>query len=204
MVNEETNKSGFATASLVLSIIGICTSFIPIINNLSFFLAIIAIIFSIIALIKKASKGMAIAGIIIAVLAIIITINSQKALVDAIDTAVNDFNDSMEEMTGNRTQDILINNLDVNIGNFEIIDDDYFTDTKLPVTLKNKSNEMKSFDVQIEAIDKDGNRIDTDTIYANNLGSGQSQKFDVFTLVTSDKITEYKNATFKIVQVSMY
>lgn len=33
---ENTKKSGFATAGIVLGIIGICTSFIPIINNLSF------------------------------------------------------------------------------------------------------------------------------------------------------------------------
>lgn len=64
---EEKRKSGFATASLVLGIIALCTSFIPIINNMSFILALIAIVFSIVALVKKASKGMAIAGIIISI-----------------------------------------------------------------------------------------------------------------------------------------
>lgn len=54
MKNSE--KSGFATASLVLGIIGICTSFIPIVNNVSFILALIAILFAIVSLVKKASK----------------------------------------------------------------------------------------------------------------------------------------------------
>ena len=53
---ENSQKSGFATSSLVLSIVGVCTSFIPIINNLSFIIGILAIIFGIIALTKKAGK----------------------------------------------------------------------------------------------------------------------------------------------------
>ena len=60
-------RSGFATAALVLGIIGICLSFIPILNNASFFLGILAVIFAIVALIKKASKGKAIAGLILGI-----------------------------------------------------------------------------------------------------------------------------------------
>ena len=46
--NEEIKKSGFATAGLVLGIIGICTSFIPIVNNLSFVLGLIGILFGVV------------------------------------------------------------------------------------------------------------------------------------------------------------
>ena len=49
-------RSGFGIASLVLGIIGICTSFIPIINNLSFIMGILAFIFAIISLVKKSWK----------------------------------------------------------------------------------------------------------------------------------------------------
>ena len=45
---EEKKKSGFATAGLVLGIIGIFTSFIPIVNNLSFVLWTIGVIFEVI------------------------------------------------------------------------------------------------------------------------------------------------------------
>ena len=44
----EKKKSGFGTASLVLGIIGVCTSFIPIVNNVSFILGLIGAIFGII------------------------------------------------------------------------------------------------------------------------------------------------------------
>lgn len=63
----EKKKSGFGTASLVLGIIGVCTSFIPIVNNVSFILGLIGAIFAIISLIKKASKGQAVAGIILCI-----------------------------------------------------------------------------------------------------------------------------------------
>lgn len=46
---EEKKKSGFATAGLVLGIIGICTSFIPILNNISFILGLIGILFGIVS-----------------------------------------------------------------------------------------------------------------------------------------------------------
>ena len=52
---EKNTKSGIATAGLVLGIIGVCTSFMPIINNLSFVMGIIAVILGLIA-IKKAGK----------------------------------------------------------------------------------------------------------------------------------------------------
>ena len=93
---DEHNKSGLATAGLVLGIIGICTSFIPIINNVSFVLGLIGSIFSIVTLAKKTSKGKAIAGIILCILAIIITVNSQKALSDSL----NEVSANLDKSTG--------------------------------------------------------------------------------------------------------
>lgn len=205
MANEEKIKSGFGTASLVLSIIAICTSFLPIINNMSFMLAILAIIFSIVSLAKKASKGMAICGIIISIIACVAVVNSQKLFVETIDTAINEFNDNVSTMTGEKTDEVLANNVDVTIGDFSAKKGSYgMTETKLPVTVKNKSSERKSFSIQIEAINSDGSRITNDYIYANDLGAGQSQDFKLFEYVESDKVESLKNATFKIVGVSMY
>lgn len=202
---EEKRKSGFATASLVLGIIALCTSFIPIINNMSFILALIAIVFSIVALAKKASKGMAIAGIIISIISVFMVVNSQKLFVDTIDTAVNEFSDNMGQMTGDKTDEILANNVDVSVGDFSVKNGSYgITDTELPVTVKNKSSEKKSFSIQIEAINSDGSRITSDYIYANDLSAGQSQNFKLFNYVSSDNLEAMKNATFKIVEVSMY
>lgn len=197
---ENTKKSGFATAGLVLGIIGICTSFIPIINNLSFFMGIIAIIFGVIALIKKAGKGKTITAIILGILATTITLNTQKAVSDSL----NEVSSNLDKMAGNSTEEILANDVDVVLGDFEVNNGAYITDTKLTVKVTNKTAETKSFQIQIEAIGKDGSRLASDYIYANNLTAGQSQNFETFNYVASDKISEMKNATFKIVEVSMY
>ncbi len=190
---EGTKKSGFSTAGLVLGIIGVCTSFIPIINNLSFVMGILAIIFGVIAFAKKDSKGKVIAVIILGIIAVAVTINSQKELSDAIGT-----------MTGDKTEEILANSVDVTLGNFEVDKGQYTTDTKLTVKVTNKTSENKSFNIQVEAVNPDGSRIMNDYVYANNLNAGQTQNFDIFKLVSSDKIDAMKNATFKVVEVSMY
>lgn len=197
---EEKRKSGFATAGLVLGIIGICTSFIPIVNNISFILGLIGAIFGIIALIKKASKGQAIAGIILCILAIVITINSQKALSDSLNTWSQD----VDKATGNSTEEVLKNDVDVQLGTFQVTKSTYTTETVLKVNVKNKTNDTKSFSIQVEAVDANGSRIANDYVYANNLNAGQSQEFKIFEYVESDKVNLMKNATFKIVEASMY
>lgn len=200
---EKNKKSGLATAGLILGIIGVCTSFIPVINNLSFVMGIIAIIFGIIA-IKKAGKGKVIITIILGILAIVLTVKAQQSLVDDLNDVVNEFNQDMDEISGNRTEEILANNVDVTFGEFSVNDNDYFTETELVATVKNKSAERKSFSIHVEAIDEEGSRIEEDYIYANDLGAGQSQDFEIFNLVSSDKIDLLKNATFKVIEVSMY
>ena len=198
---EEKKKSGFATAGLVLGIIGICTSIIPIINNLSFILGIIGAIFAIISLIKKASKGQAVAGVILCVLAMIITINSQKALSDSL----NEVSANLDKATGSNTEQILENDANVELGKFETTKDSYgMTDTKLNVKVTNKNTEKKSFSFHIEAVDATGARINEDYVYANDLAAGQSQSFEIFTYISSDKLEAMKNATFKIIEASMY
>lgn len=198
---EEKKKSGFATAGLVLGIIGICTSFIPIINNLSFILGLMGMIFGIVSLFKKASKGQAITGVILCILAMVITINSQQALSDSL----NEVGSNLDKATGASTEEILANDANVELGNFEVTKGNYgITDTKLTVKVTNKTNEKKSFSFHIEAVDASGARINEDYVYANDLAAGQSQNFDIFTLVTSDKIDSMKNATFKIIEASMY
>lgn len=198
---EEKKKSGFATAGLVLGIIGLCTSFIPIINNVSFILGLIGMIFGIVSLIKKASRGQAIAGVILCILAMVITINSQQVLSDSL----NEVSSNLDKATGSSTEEVLANDTNVELGDFEVTKGNYgITNTKLTVKVTNKTAEKKSFSFHIEAVDGSGTRINEDYVYANDLGAGQSQNFDIFTLVSSDKIDSMKNATFKIIEASMY
>lgn len=196
----ETQNSSLCTAGLVLGIIGVCTSFIPIINNLSFFLGILAVIFGLIS-IKKANKGKMIATIVLGILAIVITVNAQKTVSDSLDV----ISEQLDTASGENTEQVLANDVDVVLGNFEVTTDEYgINDTKLTVKVTNKTNETKSFNIQVEAVDTNGNRINQDYVYANNLTAGQTQNFDIFSFVSSDQIESMKNATFKIVEASAY
>lgn len=198
---DEKRKSGFATAGLVLGIIGMCTSFIPIINNISFILGLIGMVFGIVSLIKKASKGQAIVGVILCILAMVITINSQQVLSESL----NEVSANLDKATGASTEEVLKNDVNVELGKFEVTKDRYgINDTKLTVKVTNKTNEKKSFSIHIEAIDNSGARINEDYVYANDLAAGQSQSFNIFTYVSSDKLNVMKNATFKIIEASMY
>ena len=198
---EEKKKSGFATAGLVLGIIGVCTSFIPIVNNLSFILGLIGILFGIVSLIKKASKKTAIAAIIVCVLAMYFTVSSQKSLSDSLD----EVSENLDTATGENTEDVLKNDLDVELGKFKVEEGEYgINETKLNVKVTNKKDEKVSGDIQVEAVDKDGNRIMTDYVYFNDLGAGQSQSFDIFTYIPEDDLSKVKKAEFKIVSASIY
>lgn len=200
MSHSETQKSSLCTAGLVLGIIGVCTSFIPIINNLSFVLGILAVIFGLVS-VKKASKGKMIATVILGILAIIITLSAQKTVSDSLDALSED----LDTASGENTEQVLANDVEVEIGNFEATTDEYgLTDTKLTVKVTNKTNETKSFTIQIEAVDANGSRINQDYVYANNLTAGQSQDFDIFQFVSSDQIEAMQNATFNIVEASAY
>lgn len=200
MSHSETQKSSLCTAGLVLGIIGVCTSFIPIINNLSFIMGILAVIFGLVS-IKKAGKGKMVATVILGILAIVITLNAQQSLSDSLDALSED----LDTASGENTEQVLANDVDVVLGDFEATTDEYgLSDTKLTVKITNKTNETKSFSIQVEAVDADGSRINQDYVYANNLTAGQSQDFDIFQFVSSDQIEAMQNATFNIVEASAY
>src|SRR5699024_9241649 len=97
----------------------------------------IAIIFGIVALIQKAGKGKIIVTIILGILSIIITLNSQKALSDSFNAISNDLDNAL----GSSTEEILANDADVIIGNFEVTNGEYLTETKLNVKVTNKTSE---------------------------------------------------------------
>lgn len=200
----EVKKSGFATAGLVVGIVGICLSFIPVVNNAAFVLGVLAVALSIVAFIKKVSIGKSVAAVVLGVLAIVITIVMQNAFVKAVDDAFDGISSSLNDMTGDNTDEIMDKYLEVSFGEFEVKNDTFLTESKLPLKIKNKSDEKKSFSINIEALDESGTRIETDTVYIDGLGAGQTLNEEVFTLLTDDKIEKLKNAEFKVYEASMY
>lgn len=197
---KEEKKTGFSVASMVLGIIGICLSFIPIVNNVSFILGVLSVIFAIVSLVKKSGKAKAIVGLILGILSVVITLSLQNSWSKSLDDVGKD----LDNMTGDNTEEILKKDVDVNIGKLNVTTDEYgYSDSELVVTVTNKTKEKKSFTIHIEAVDNTGKRIDDDYVYANDLNSGQTQDFKIFTLVSSEKLEQMKSAEFKIIDVSM-
>lgn len=129
---EQTKKSGFGTAGLVLGIIAICFSFIPVISYISFILGALALIFSIISLCKGASKGMAIAGLILAIIALVMAYSMHKGL----ETAVNEVSSALG---GGKTEIV-----ECNQGETGILGDGAITVTKVERSQGNEWDKPKS------------------------------------------------------------
>lgn len=193
-------RSGLATASLVLGIIAIVGSWIPLLNVFSIILAVVGLILGVVALIqviskKKGSMSKTIAGLVLCVLTILIATSINAAAVEAVDDAVDD-------MDGTNTESILENEIEVNIGEYTTDGNEYYEMGELKVTVKNLTDETKTYTLDLEALNSDGTRIDTDTIYVTNLASGQRAVYEAFTLSDTDELKS--GVTFNVYEVSGY
>lgn len=94
----------------------------------------------------------------------------------------------------------------VEIGEILIEKGEYgFIKSELEVKVTNVSDKMKTFYVEIEAVNPDdGSRIGIDNVFATDLNPGQSQTFKVFRFITSEDADAYKEAEFKVLKVSAY
>jgi hypothetical protein len=210
-VNKQSNQPGLGLASFIIGIIALVLSPIPIINNLAFILGILALVLGLVAVKGKvlSNPGKARIGVILAVISLIVVIGTQMLFSKAVDEVSKELNEtsqeineSIERSSGNRTDDILKNDLTVVLGDFKAVEGEYSTDTSLVATVTNKNAERKSYTVTVEAVDASGARISEDVVYANDLNPGQSQEFKLFEFESSDKIEALKNAEFKILEVS--
>lgn len=206
----DTNKprSGLAIAALVLGIVAAATSFMPIINNASFFIALIGLVLAIVAIAgirkgKNSGKGIAVAGLVLSIVAGLLVLGTQAFYSAVLDEAVDQSTQQLNKMTGDATDDILGVDVEVTIGDYSISKDQYgLVKSDLPVTVKNLLNEPASFWINVEAVDANGSRINDDTVIINDLGAGQSTKLDAFAFVSSDDYEAMKNASFNIISVS--
>lgn len=111
----------------------------------------------------------------------------------------------MDKIAGESTDEILENDLAVDIGAFDGTSDEFgMVEAGLPVKLTNKADEAYSYEVYIEAVDSSGEPIEEDWATSNRLRPGQSQSFDLFTLVIEDNLQNLRSAEFRIVEVSQY
>ncbi len=194
--------SGWAIAAFIIGIVGISLSFIPIVNNASFFLGALAVIFGIIGVAKKkVSKVLAIIALVLGIASIIITISLQSSWSKSLDETSK----KLDKTFGSATEEVLAEDVKVEIGTFQCSTDQYgLTDTKLELKVTNITDERQSYNFTIEALDPNGSRIDTDTVFANDVAPDQTVTCQAFTLVTSDTATALQNATFTIIEASAY
>lgn len=207
--HSEPKLSVSAVIGLVIAIIALLIAAIPIVNNFAFVLAIVALILGIVGYSstkKGKAKGrkMSIVSIVLAVLAGAVVLMSQAFYGNVLDEASEKLDESVETMTGERTEELLENEVDVELGEFQVTEEEFTTETQLPVTVTNKAEETYSFTIQIEAVNEDGSRITDDSIYVNNLGANQTQEFKAFEFIRSDTVDDMQDATFEIVSVSRH
>lgn len=209
-VQTNTNKprSGLAIAALVLGIVAAATSFMPIINNISFFIALIGLVLAIVAMVgirkgKNSGKGIAIAGLVLSIVAGVMVLGTQAFYSAVLDEAMDQSTQQLNKTTGDATDDILGVDVEVTIGDYSISKDQYgFVKSDLPVTVANLLNEPASYWINVEAVDASGARIDDDTVIVNDLGAGQRTKLSAFAYVSSDDYQAMKNAKFNIISIS--
>lgn len=86
--------SAMAVTALVLGIVALLTSFLPIINNISFFLALLGVIFGIVAVVAtvrgtRRGKPLAIAALVLNIVAAMVVLATQAMFSAAIDEATS-------------------------------------------------------------------------------------------------------------------
>lgn len=153
---------------------------------------------------KSAVKGALIGFITEIVLAIILVILSvvfATSLFNNISNNIPAIGDVFSEET---TDKILEKDVDVSFGEFKVTNNGYYSETSLDITVKNKAEEQCTYYITIEAVDANGARIDTDMIYADRLGAGQEIYLKAFEYVDQEKLNQFKNATFKVLEINKY
>lgn len=157
---------------------------------------------------KSAVKGALIGFITEIVLAIILVILYVVFATSLFNNISNDIESNIpaigDVFSEETTDKILEKDVDVSFGEFKVTNNGYYSETSLDITVKNKAEEQCTYYITIEAVDANGARIDTDMIYADRLGAGQEIYLKAFEYVDQEKLNEFKNATFKVLEINKY
>lgn len=157
---------------------------------------------------KSAIKGALIGFITKIVLAIILVIlyvvfatTLFTNISDDIESNMPAIGDVFREET---TDKILEKYVDVSFREFKVTNNGYYSETSLDITVKNKAEKQCTYCITIEAVDANGARIETDMIYADRLGAGQEIYLQAFEYVDQEKLNQFKNATFRVLEINKY
>ena len=149
---------------------------------------------------KSAGKG-ALIGFITKIVLSIILVILYVVFAASLESNIPAIGDVFREET---TDEILEKYVDVSFGEFKVTNNGYFSETSLDITVKNKAEKQCTYYITIEAVDANGARIETDMIYADRLGSGQEIYLKAFEYVDQEKLNQFKNATFRVLEINKY
>lgn len=177
---------------------------------LGFFIPIVGLILFLIYEEKKPKRAKSvikgaligfITKIVLAIILVILYVVFATSLFNNISNNIPAIGDVFREET---TDKILEKDVDVSFGEFKVTNNGYYSETSLDITVKNKAEEQCTYYITIEAVDANGARIDTDMIYADRLGAGQEVYLKAFEYVDQEKLNQFKNATFKVLEINKY
>ena len=157
---------------------------------------------------KSAIKGALIGfitEIVLAIILVILYVVFAASLFNNISNNISNNIPAIGDVFSEETTDkILEKDVDVSFGEFKVTNNGYYSETSLDITVKNKAEEQCTYYITIEAVDANGARIDTDMIYADRLGAGQEIYLKAFEYVDQEKLNQFKNATFKVLEINKY
>lgn len=204
--------NAMAITGFVIAGVSLILCFIPIINTFAFFLALVGLVFGIVGLVRTRKgatrKGLAVTAVIVSVVSgagVLVSQAVYGAMADSVSQSLDDVSGDLDKMSGDATEQVLADDVSVEIGDYTATKDEYgLVTTSLPVTLTNTSDETQSFDVTVEAVDDEGNRVADDVAYVSELRAGQSETVDVFQYVEEGDLSDMKSADFEVVEASAY
>lgn len=177
--------SGTAVAGLVLGIIAVVSSWIPIVNNLSFIIAAIGLILAIVGVVatvrgRRAGKGLAIAALVVNLVAGGIVLATQSAMSAAIDEATSG-TVSTEDVLAGDSSDASASDPGASqqyaIADVSMTGDDYSVTISGTFT-NNSDSEVSYVQLSYRLLDADGAQIGTAYANTNNLPAGGAWKFE--------------------------
>ena len=200
MSEQQTPRSVAAIVALVLGVIALVSSWVPIINNLSFIFALVGVAFAVVGLVgtlrgKKSGRGLAIASVAVNVAAVAIVLATQSAYSAAIDEAASgtvQTSDGASAAAPAAEGTTSAEPADkYSIDGEELSGDAY--SCKISGVYTNKAGKDLSYvQVSYNLFDADGNQIGTALANTNNLADGGTWKFEAFGSVAVDEVASYK------------
>lgn len=150
---------------------------------------------------KSAGKGALIGFIVKAVFTILFTVIYTTGVLNLIQNTTGvDSSQIVDFVAGESTSEVLDKYVDISLDKLHISNNGVYNEISLDVTLKNKSDKRCSFDITIEAVTPNGERLATDSLYADRLMPGQSVHLEAFQYADPQYAAAFKTAKYRVIE----